>query len=46
MLRLLKELLWDVDDPPERVGPIGFGIMAAFLLFCCGVLYFHSTGHH
>jgi hypothetical protein len=45
MLRLLYELLWEVEQPPDRIGPIGFAIMAAFLLFCGIVLYFHPVPH-
>lgn len=46
MLQFLKELLWDIDEAPERIGPIGVGIMAAFLLFCAVVLYLHDVRHH
>jgi hypothetical protein len=45
MLRFLKEWFWDIDEAPDRIGPIGFGIMLAFLLFCAAVLYFHDIRH-
>jgi hypothetical protein len=45
MLRFLKYWLWDIDEAPDRIGPIGFGIMGAFLLFCAVVLYFHDIRH-
>lgn len=34
MLKFLKYWLWDIDQPPDRIGPIGFAIMGVFLLFC------------
>jgi hypothetical protein len=45
MLRFLKEWFWDIDEAPGHIGPIGFGIMGAFLLFCVVVLYFHDIRH-
>lgn len=45
MLRFLKEWFWDIDEAPHPIGPIGFGIMAAFLLFCVVVFYVHDLRH-
>jgi hypothetical protein len=45
MVRLLLDLLWDVDDPPDRIGFIGFCILVTFALFCA-VVWFHHPGPH
>jgi hypothetical protein len=37
MFRLLIDFLRHVEEPPDRIGVIGFCIMAAFLLFCGAV---------
>jgi hypothetical protein len=37
MFRLLIDFLWHIEKPPDRIGVIGFCIMAAFLLFCGAV---------
>jgi hypothetical protein len=42
MLKFLKYWLWDIEKPPEPVGPIGFAIMGVFLLFCLGMLAYHE----
>jgi len=34
MLRFLKYWLWDIDEPPSRIGFIGGIILAVFTLFC------------
>jgi hypothetical protein len=45
VLKFLKYWLWDIDKVPDRIGPIGFAIMGAFLLFCVVVLVFHDMAH-
>jgi hypothetical protein len=40
MLKFLYELLLGDEPPPDRIGPVGFAIMGAFLLFCCVVFIY------
>lgn len=41
MFRFLLDLFWDVDETPDRIGAVGFAMMAAFSIFCLLVLLFH-----
>lgn len=45
MLKFIKYMLWDIDEPPDRIGVIGFAIMGAFLLFCAFVWFHHPVAH-
>ena len=43
MWQLLKDLLIE-DDPPEKLGIIGFVILATFSAFCAVVWVLHTPG--
>ena len=43
-MRKWIDLFFAVDDPPERIGVIGFAIMAIFGLFAAYV-WFHHASH-
>lgn len=45
VFQFLKYILWDIDEPPDRIGPIGLAIMGVFLLFCAAMLFYHSLPH-
>ena len=40
-MRKLLEFFFDVDEPPERMGVIGWAIIAVFLLFCAYMWFHH-----
>jgi len=42
-MRKLLEFFFDVDEPPERMGVIGWAIIAVFLLFCAYMWFHHSA---
>jgi len=42
-MRWLIDLFFADDEPPERMGPIGFAILAIFGLFCLFAWFHHSA---
>lgn len=42
-MRKWIDLFFDVDDPPERIGIIGFVIVAIFGLFAALVWFHHPA---
>lgn len=42
VFQFLKYILSAIDEPPNRIGPIGLAIMGVFLLFWVGMLFYHS----